>query len=121
MVLMAGSAPSPDVAVDPVVAEDLFHVVVGFGERDVLGEDVRVVSTGESPVVDVAVARVVGRQGTVDRAVALQAGGQVVRAELDALFGMKQVGLVEVLQPQRGGYLGGGVRDDLGQTLRPSD
>src|SRR5437588_10152834 len=90
----SSASTGPDVPVDPPVHLDLFDIVVRFGERDELGEDVRVVAAGGGPVVDVAVAGVVGGQGAIDRAVALQALGKVEAAELNILFGVIQVILV---------------------------
>src|SRR5579859_2317073 len=117
-----GKSPSsasadPDVSISPPVHLDLFDVVVGFGERDVLGEHVRVVATGGGPVVDIAIASVVGSERAIDRAVALQALAKVVRAELDVLLRLEQVFLLEPLEVQRSGNLGACLRNDLRQTF----
>src|SRR5712692_2800539 len=113
----SSSTGNPDVPINPPVKLYSFDVVVRFGKGHVLDEDVGVVAAGGRPVVDVAVAGVVRGQGAIDRAVALQALGEVEAAELDVLFGVIQVFLAEVLDAQGAGDFGTGLGDDLGQTF----
>src|SRR5205814_4553345 len=94
----------PEIAVDPPVRLDLLDVVVGFLERDVFGEDVRVGSTWSGPAVYVAVTGVVAGQGPGDLDIAFQALAEIVRAELDVFFGLIQVFLLEVRDLQRACY-----------------
>src|SRR5437660_2386242 len=99
--------PNPEVSVNPPVLLYSFDVVVRFGEGDVFGEDVGVVSAGRGPGVYVAVAGVVAGQGSVGGAVAFEAFAEIEGAELDILFGLVQVFLVGVLIAQRAGNLYG--------------
>src|SRR5919197_3753422 len=85
-----GPLTAPDVPLEHPVGVDLLDVVVGLGEGDVFGEDVRVLAAGGRPVVHVAVAGVVGRQRAHDAAVPLQALAEVPGAELHAPLGPEE-------------------------------